>query len=49
MKGNKHSKHSKKRLYARDQNTISRQWQRTDIYLCECGAILEEKLDEVKL
>jgi len=37
----KHNKHNKKRLYARNQSSGAKQWERTELYLCECGAVLE--------
>jgi hypothetical protein len=40
----KHDNHKKKRLYARNQESGSKQWERTDLFLCECGAVLEQSL-----
>jgi hypothetical protein len=42
---NKHENHKKKRLYARNQSSGSKQWEGTEIFLCECGAILEQKFE----
>ena len=46
---NKHKDHKKKRLYARDTLSGAKQWQRTDLYMCECDAVLEANFDDVKV
>lgn len=43
-----HNNHNKKRLYARNQSSNAKQWERTALFLCECGAVLETKLTEKK-
>lgn len=44
MKKDKHKYHVKKRLYAR----TSTKWKSTDLYLCDCGAVLERTDVEVE-
>ena len=44
----KHKEHKKRRLYARNQESGSKQWEATEIFLCECGAILEYNLAKTK-
>ena len=44
----KHNEHKKQRLYARNQSSGSKQWKRTELFLCECGAVLETRLAEKK-
>jgi len=41
--GLNHSKHEKKRLYSRDQTSGAKAWTSTELFLCECGAVLEMK------
>ena len=43
----KHKEHKKKRLYARDQSSAAKQWEKTKYSICECGALLEESEREV--
>ena len=44
----KHTNHKKQRLYARNQSSNAKQWVRTELFLCECGAVLETRLAEKK-
>lgn len=44
----KHENHNKERLYARNQSSNAKQWKRTELFLCECGAVLEVKTEEKK-
>lgn len=45
----KHKEHKKKRLYARNTSSGARQWESTNLYLCECDAVLERNFDKVKV
>lgn len=42
-----HTKHNKKRLYSRDQKSGAKAWCSTDLFLCECGAVLQQRYDQV--
>jgi len=44
----KHKNHNKRRLYIRNQSSGAKQWEATDYYVCECGAVLEKKWKKKK-
>lgn len=45
----KHEDHKKRRLYVRNQESNSKQWESTELFICDCGAVLEKTYNKKKV